>query len=212
MISFPPLYYITQPLLDLSYTKQVETVCAAGVKILQLRVKDCNYNEFLSLAREIKQITDKYGVILIINDNPEIANLIDAHGVHLGINDMSPAEARKILGKGKIIGGTSNTFKRVLEISSDVDYLGIGPFRFTQTKKNLSPVLGIEGYRNILKQMKDSGINIPVYAIGGIVRNDFSLLMETGIHGIAVSSVIANSSDITETTKELIKELNKYYV
>ncbi len=135
---------------------------------------------------------------------------MDADGVHLGLSDMSVEEARLILGNTKIIGGTANTFEDVLQRTAEnCDYIGLGPFQFTTTKQNLSPILGLEGYRTIIEKMKMKNINIPIYAIGGIVLENVESLMETGIHGIAVSSLITQN----ETPSQLINQLNeKLYV
>ena len=115
---------------------------------------------------------------------------------------MPIGEARQILGEAFIIGGTANTFEDVkLHHAAGADYLGIGPFRFTTTKKNLSPVLGLEGYTSILAQMNEAGIRIPVVAIGGIVAEDIPAIMETGVNGIALSGAILQAPDPVEETK-----------
>ena len=115
-------------------------------------------------------------------------------------------EARKLLGKDRVIGATANTFEDIVEhVKNGVDYIGLGPFRFTTTKQNLSPVLGLEGYREIMAKCTVAGITVPVFAIGGIEKEDVAELMETGISGIAVSGLIASSSD----PKTLIEELNE---
>ncbi|HEX2935919.1 MAG TPA: thiamine phosphate synthase [Bacteroidales bacterium] len=205
----PKLYYITQPLPGISYTSQVDQVCRGGVQLVQLRLKDVSKDEVLRIAGEVKQVTDSYGAKLVINDCPEIAVQVNACGVHLGMNDMHPREARTFLGNSILIGGTANTFERVAELFPYVDYFGIGPFRFTETKKNLAPILGIGGYTAILQKMQHYNMYKPVYAIGGIEENDFPALMKTGIHGIAVSSLIAKSTDAVQTIKALNALLNK---
>jgi thiamine-phosphate pyrophosphorylase len=146
----------------------------------------------------------------IINDNVYLAKKMDADGVHLGLTDMSVLEARQILGETKIIGGTANTFEDVLQRTvENCDYIGLGPFQFTATKEKLSPILGLEGYRSIIEKMKAKNIQIPIYAIGGIALESVESLMETGIHGIAVSGVITQS----ENPLQLITQLNeKLYV
>lgn len=146
----------------------------------------------------------------IINDNVYLAKKMDADGVHLGLTDMSILEARTILGETKIIGGTANTFEHILQRTSEnCDYIGLGPFQFTTTKEKLSPILGLEGYRSIVEQMKAKNIQIPLYAIGGIQLENIESLMETGIHGIAVSGLITQNGQ----PKELITQLNeKLYV
>jgi thiamine-phosphate diphosphorylase len=204
----PKLYYITQPLVGTTYLQQVEEACRGGVRLIQLRLKDVLKDELLQIATDVKLITETYGAMLIINDNPEIAAQISAYGVHLGMNDMHPKLARSIVGNKMIIGGTANTFERVKELYAYVDYFGVGPFRFTSTKKNLAPVLGIDGYTAILQMMRQHGMHKPVYAIGGIEEGDFPALIKTGIHGIAVSSLIAKSNDAAETCRHLISYLS----
>jgi thiamine-phosphate pyrophosphorylase len=205
----PKLYYITQPIVGLSYTSQVEQVCKEGVRLIQLRLKDVSKNDILRIASDVKDITDAYNAMLIINDNPEIAVQVNAYGVHLGINDMHPKLARTIVGDRMIIGGTANTFERVAELFPYVDYFGVGPFRFTNTKKNLAPILGIDRYTSILQKMQQYNMHKPVYAIGGIEEADFPALIKTGIHGVAISSLIAKSTNADQTISALNTLLNQ---
>lgn len=198
------LYYITQPLANITYAEQVERVCMGGIRLIQLRMKDVSVEEYLNTALQVKQVTDTYSAKLIINDNLNIACASGAAGVHLGINDIHPAKARLKVAHGTLIGGTANTFERIKEIYAYVDYIGLGPFAFTTTKKNLSPILGIEGYQHIMQQMRDANITKPVYAIGGIEPNDIPAILHTGVSGIALSSTIAKSIDITQTTAMLL--------
>lgn len=161
----------------------------------------------LPLAAEAKKLCSAYNAVLIINDHPQIVKAVDADGVHLGLDDMPIAEARKIAGN-KIIGGTANTLEDVLKrVEEKCDYIGLGPFRFTSTKEKLSPILGIEGYKNIVHELSEQKIIVPVFAIGGITAEDVQEILETGIYGIAVSGVITKHTD----KKELIKQLNKYF-
>jgi thiamine-phosphate pyrophosphorylase len=155
-------------------------------------------------------LCQEYLATFIINDNVHLTQQLDADGVHLGLSDMNIEEARAILGETKIIGGTANTFEDVLQKTSEnCDYIGLGPFQFTTTKEKLSPILGLEGYRSIISQMKAKNIQIPVYAIGGIGFENIESLMETGIYGIAVSGLITQSKN----PSELITQLNeKLYV
>ncbi len=114
-------------------------------------------------------------------------------------------QARQILGEAFIIGGTANTFEDVVQhYRAGADYLGIGPFRFTTTKKNLSPVLGLEGYSSILSQMKEANIEIPVVAIGGITLRIF-LPYFTGVNGIALSGTILGADNPVEETRRIIE-------
>jgi thiamine-phosphate pyrophosphorylase len=139
-----------------------------------------------------------------------LAQQLAADGVHLGLSDMKIEEARSLLGKTKIIGGTANTFEDVLQrFQEGCDYIGLGPFQFTETKAVLSPTLGISGYENIINKMKTQNIETPVYAIGGIQLEDIDELMKTGIHGIALSGLLTQSRN----QKKLITQLHeKLYV
>ena len=110
------LQYISQETEGLSHIDCVREACIAGVKWIQLRVKDKSFDEYLAIAKEARVICDLYEVKLIINDNVEVASNCEADGVHLGKNDMNPTEARKILGESKIIGGTANTAEEIKDL------------------------------------------------------------------------------------------------
>ncbi|MNE76174.1 Thiamine-phosphate synthase [compost metagenome] len=138
----------------------------------------------------------------------EIAKEIDADGVHLGLTDTSVAEARKILGPTKIIGGTANTLDDVLQrIEEKCDYVGLGPFRFTTTKEKLSPILGLEGYKQIVSELTGRQVSIPIYAIGGIELIDLEDLKHTGVYGVAVSGIVSKSAEKAHTVREMEKKL-----
>ncbi|MBR4804566.1 MAG: thiamine phosphate synthase, partial [Bacteroidales bacterium] len=105
----------------------------------------------------------------------------------------------KITGNNFLLGATCNTLDDAMQaVSNGADYLGIGPFRFTETKKNLAPVLGLEGYERILNTLRQRGIGIPVYAIGGITASDLPSLKSTGIHGVAVSGALLGSNNVVD--------------
>ena len=181
-------HYLTQDLPDISHQELAEIACKNGIRWILLRVKNKSHEEWLQIAKEVKSVCDKYQAILIINDNVVIAKEVDAHGVHLGKNDISIAEARAILGKDKIIGGTANTVEDIEYLqSTGVDYIGLGPYKFTETKKNLNSIVGLQGYAAILQFYNSK---IPVIAIGGIKLEDVKPIMNTGVYGVAVSSVI----------------------
>lgn len=198
------MMYITSPGNGLTDSEQIELVCRGGAKMVQLRMKDSCREDILREAVLAKSICRHYGALLIIDDDVDIARLSDADGVHLGKEDMNPVEAREILGGSKIIGATCNTWEDIeRSVTQHVDYIGLGPFRFTRTKKNLSPVLGLEGYGSLMKKMKNRRVNIPVYAIGGINIPDIEDIMKTGVAGVALSGVIRDSRDISYATSEI---------
>jgi thiamine-phosphate pyrophosphorylase len=205
------LQYITQDLPGTPHVVLAEEACLAGCDWIQLRVKNKADSEWRSIAREVLAVCREHEVKLIVNDNLQLAKEIRADGVHLGKNDTSTAEARKVLGPDFIIGGTANTFHDILmHAAAGVDYIGLGPFRFTATKEKLSPILGYEGYEEILMQCRGAGINIPIIAIGGILASDVRSILETGIHGVAVSSVITQSKDKTGTVLEFMSGIIGY--
>lgn len=203
------LHYITQDIEGVSHHELAMQACSAGIDWVQLRVKNKTHNEWLDIALQTELVCRKHHSKLIINDNPTIAKQIKADGVHLGKSDMSPHEARQILGSSAIIGGTANTMEDIINLHNQgVDYIGLGPFRFTSTKENLSPVLGLEGYKTIIEQCRTKGISIPIVAIGGINVEDIKPLVETGVYGIAVASAISKAPNIFEAAKKFKNKMN----
>lgn len=206
--SISKLHYLTQDLESISHQEQVRIACEAGVKWIQLRVKNKNFDEWKRIALEVKAITEKFDCTLIINDNVAIANESDADGVHLGQQDLNWQQARNILGDKKIIGFSTHSIEELNAAKNyDVDYFGLGPFRFTSTKENLNPVLGLEGFRNIISFAKTSGIQQSIIAVGGIQLNDIEDLINAGGDGVAVSSAINLSIDPMNAAKEFLSQL-----
>ena len=192
-----------------SYLDGIRLALEGGCKWLQLRMKDAPDEQVAQLGMQARELCDRYGAKLILDDRVELVVQTGADGVHLGKNDMPIAQAREILGPGKIIGGTANTFEDIVaHWKSGADYIGCGPFRFTTTKKNLSPILGLEGYRDIVARMKDAGITLPLVAIGGITAEDSPAILETGVDGIAVSGTVLRAEDPAAEMAKLI-ELTK---
>jgi len=204
------LHYITQDVEDVSHQQLAINACEAGIDWVQLRVKNKHHHEWVDIAWEVKKICHQYNVKLIINDNVSVAKIVNADGVHLGKTDADPLEARKELGENAIIGGTANTFDDIKTlVDKGVNYIGLGPYRFTSTKNNLSPILGLQGYQEILKQCKINNITIPIIAIGGIQPEDVKLLINEGVYGIAVSSAITFSKNSTEIIKTFKKNFSQ---
>lgn len=203
------LQFITHFTERYSYLDSVRIALEGGCKWIQLRMKEASTEEIIPIAKETKAMCHKYGATFIIDDHVELVKLIEADGVHLGKNDMPIPEARKLLGRNYIIGGTANSFEDVQKhYENGADYIGCGPFRFTTTKKNLSPVLGLEGYQRIVSQMKEAGINLPLVAIGGITRDDLPSLMQTGITGIALSGSILRAESPIQEMKTIIQTID----
>jgi thiamine-phosphate pyrophosphorylase len=144
----------------------------------------------------------------LINDRVEVAAAVGADGVHLGKQDMAVGLARRKLGSDRIIGGTANTLEDIREhCRQGADYIGLGPYRYTTTKKNLSPVLGLGGYQRIMDQLYREGISLPVVGIGGIGREDAAVLLEAGLYGIAFSGLLLKAEDREELVRSLELEI-----
>ena len=188
-----------------SYLESARMALEGGCKWIQLRMKDALLEEVEAVALQLKPLCKEHEAILILDDHVELAKKLEVDGVHLGKKDMPIDQARQILGEAFIIGGTANTFEDVVQhYRAGADYLGIGPFRFTTTKKNLSPVLGLEGYSSILSQMKEANIEIPVVAIVGITYEDITAILHTGVNGIALSGTILGADNPIEETRRIL--------
>lgn len=199
------LQFITHQTERYSYLDSARMALAGGCKWIQLRMKEASEEEIEAAALQLKPLCKEKGAILILDDHVELAKKLEVDGVHLGKKDMPIDQARQILGEAFIIGGTANTFEDVVQHHrAGADYLGIGPFRFTTTKQNLSPVLGLEGYRSILSRMKEANIELPVVAIGGIAYEDIASILDTGVHGIALSGSILRADDPVAETERIL--------
>lgn len=203
--------FITHYTDQYTYLDSVRIALEGGCRWIQLRMKDTPTEDILPIAKETLTLCRQYEATFIIDDHVELAKQIKADGVHLGKLDMPITEARSILGKNFIIGGTANTLEDIrMHYEAGADYIGCGPFRFTTTKKNLSPVLGLEGYREIVRKMKMEGIDLPIVAIGGIEKEDIPSLMGTGITGIALSGSILRAEHPKEEMNEIIKTVESW--
>ncbi|OXA96311.1 thiamine phosphate synthase [Flavobacterium hercynium] len=203
---YTKLQYISQGNTVNEQLYNIQQALDAGCNWVQMRFKNQTQKDAAQLAEAVKILCEEYLATFIINDDIYLAQQFMADGIHLGLTDMKIDEARAILGNTKIIGGTANTVNDIANhVKNGCDYIGLGPFRFTDTKEKLSPILGLSGYFKILQELKKKKIEIPVYAIGGITINDINPLMETGIHGVAISAMITKSDD----KLKLIQQLNE---
>lgn len=180
-------------------------VLAGGCRWVQLRMKDAMPDRIVAVGCRLRQLCSDYGATFILDDHVDLVGETGADGVHLGRNDMPVARAREILGAGKIIGATANTLAHMMEaVDAGADYIGLGPYRFTTTKQRLSPVLGPDGYRNIMKEFR-SHSQLPVVAIGGIEAADVPAIMATGVTGVAVSGALLSAADVELETEKFVK-------
>ena len=160
-------------------------------------MKDATPEQILPVAEQMLDMCNACGATLIIDDHVDIAEQIKAHGVHLGKNDMPVSQARQRLGEAYIIGGTANTFEDIAALAAaGADYIGCGP--------NLSPILGLEGYRDIMRRMREEGITLPVVAIGGIGFDDIPQIMSTGVNGIALSGSVLRAEDPASEMRRIL--------
>ena len=203
-----PLQFITHYTDRYSYADSARLALEGGCRWIQLRMKEASSDEFLQTGREVRALCRQYGATFILDDHVELVDELEADGVHLGKNDMPIAEARRILGSKALIGGTANTFDDVRRhYEAGADYIGCGPFRYTTTKQNLSPILGLEGYTNIVRRMREAAIPLPIVAIGGITKADIPALMQTGISGIALSGTILRAGNPVEEMRNVLEAL-----
>ena len=194
------LYAITDRswLGEKSLAQEVEEAIKGGATFIQVREKNLAFDEFLSIAKDVKKITDKYKVPFVINDNVDIAVEADADGVHIGQGDEVINEARKKLDKDKIIGLSVHTVEEALNAQKNgADYIGVGAVFNTSSKSDASSV-----DLDTLKEICAS-VDIPVVAIGGINEDNILELKGSGIDGVAIISAIFAKTDIQKAAKSL---------
>ena len=198
------LYPIVDTLGDvrLSHVELTEAIIDAGVRLLQLRVKDQPSGRFVAIARAVKAATDRHGAQLIINDRPDIAQLIDAAGVHLGQHDLPVAAARRILGPHKIIGFSTHSRSQAEAAAREAvaDYLGYGPIFPTTSKERPDPVQGIDGLRHVRRH-----VQLPIVAIGGITAITMDDVLAAGADAVAMIGEIVRAADVAATVRTLLQ-------
>lgn len=201
------IQFITHATDRFGYVDGARMALEGGCRWVQLRMKGATDAEVLAAAAEIQPLCRQHEALFVIDDRVHLAKQIKADGVHLGKNDMPVDEARRVLGEEFIIGGTANTFEDIERLyRQGADYIGCGPFRFTTTKQNLAPVLGLEGYFTLVNRMRAAGIMLPVVAIGGIRFEDIPDLMRTGVRGIAVSGAVLGAPDPVAEMRRMVGE------
>lgn len=206
------LQYITAGNSLDEIVSEVTDFLAGGGRWVQLRMKWATNSEMVAVASVIKPLISAVSGVLIINDRALVAKIAKADGLHIGKYDITISEARAILGPNIIIGQTANSYQDVVASSlNGADYIGLGPYRFTTTKEKLSPVLGVEGYRNIFERLEVIDYHSPpVVAIGGITPEDIELLSGIGLFGVAIAGAISHSSDRKSTTKLFLNLIEKH--
>jgi len=189
-----------RPLVDVC-----RQVVAGGAKVLQLREKDCGKREFLALAREARRLTAEAGVLLIVNDQIDIALAVDADGVHLGQEDLPLAEARG-LGPELLLGASTHGLEEALAAETQgADYINIGPIFSTQTKSLAMKALGPNAIPAISRRVR-----VPFTVMGGIHAGNLDLVLQTGARRIAMVTEITQAPDVAQRIRDLRKRINTY--
>ncbi|WP_442589763.1 thiamine phosphate synthase [Pedobacter sp. AW31-3R] len=203
------LQFITHDIDRLTHIEQAQLACEAGAKWIQYRCLIKDDDALLVDINAIAEICDDWGATLIVTNHIHLNGKADIQGFHIEDMDADFIAIREQLGEAITIGGSSNTVEGLIRLAAEgVDYAGCGPFSVTTTKPNNSPLLGVEGYKNIVGILKEKEINLPVLAVGGVTLNDVESLMETGIFGIAASSAINKAENMKEAYQDFYNKLN----
>lgn len=196
------LYCVTAGPGTKGHEETTKACCQGGVDILQLREKALSVKELIELAKRLKAICDKYGVLFLVSDRPDVALAVEAHGVHLGQNDLPIAVARKILGHGRLIGASAHSLREALEAqSAGADYISCGPLWATPTKPDYKPV-GL----SLIGQYKKA-IRIPFFAIGGIDTRNVTEVLAVGAERIAAVRALWNAPDPRFAAEEFKRKI-----
>lgn len=204
---YPKIQYISQGDTLATQLQHIRQALDAGAEWIQIRWKQPKDGAFHDFCASVKKHCTAYKALCLINDHVDTARAIDADGVHLGLTDMPVADARALLGGDKIVGGTANTVADILKrIDENCDYIGLGPWRHTTTKKQLSPILGIVGFTEIMTYLEQLDKDVPpIYAIGGIRLEDIPTLQQLGLHGVAISNLITAQPHHITSIKSILQ-------
>lgn len=196
---------ITDTVIQKKYThlQLAQMAIKGGADVIQFRAKNMPTGEMIDTATQMKKLCSKHGVLFIVNDRTDVALISNADGVHLGKEDIAISNARKLLGKNKIIGGTAHSLKEAMQREKQgADYIGFGHIYTTYSKHKKDKPKGIDYLKRVVKRIK-----IPIFAIGGINRSNIDDVMSTGVHGVAVIGAIINSKDPAAETHKLRKTI-----
>jgi thiamine-phosphate pyrophosphorylase len=200
----PRLYVILDPtLLNNSPHNCAQELAAAGVRLLQYRDKTASPRDLLATSRELVSSLKPHGASLVVNDRPDIAVLAGAAGVHVGQEDLDPAQARAVVGQEMWIGASTHNleqFRQAAETSAD--YIAVGPIFATTTKANPDPVIGLELIRQV-RHLTEK----PIVAIGGITLERVASVIEAGADSVAVIRDVVCSATPGEQARRFLDVL-----
>ena len=202
-------HYLTQDMTDRSHAEQTQIACEAGANWIQYRCLSKSDEEMIPELHHVAAICDDWGATLILTDHYHLLDQVDAQGVHLEDMQADFEAIREIITDEKTLGASANTFEdlRRIALSGVVDYAGCGPFSVTHTKPNDYPLLGYQGYVEIMEKFNDLGLDLPILAVGGVTLEDVNALMQTGIYGIAVSAAVNLAPKPSEVLREIYRKI-----
>ena len=200
------MHYLTQDLPYRSHLEQVVMACESGANWIQYRCLTKNEEELLAEIKDIAEVCDDWGATLILTNHYHLLYKVDAQGVHIEDFDADFGSIRESISDEKTLGASATDIPSLLAVqkSGAVDYCGYGPFAHTDTKPNDKALLGFGGYRELQKHPE---IDIPVIAVGGIQIMDVENLLQTGIHGVAISAAINLAVDPDRAFKEIYRKI-----
>ncbi len=204
----PSLYLITDRKLvrpDQDFFLRMEELMVAGVRMIQLREKDLPAQQLYEMAQRLRDMTQRHSCLLLMNDRIDIALAVDADGVHLRRNSLSPAVARTLLGSNKLIGMSTHSVQEITRASEQgADFVTYGPVFYTPSKASYGAPKGLDEL-----QGSCSSSSLPVFALGGISVTNTPAIMTTGAHGIAVISTLMAASNPTAVCRKLINAIGR---
>ncbi len=181
----------------------IESSLKGGIKAVQLREKELDDRELFTIAKRLKTLTHRFGAKLFINDRLDIALAVDADGLHLGQESVSPKVARKQFGENKLIGVSAHSLDEALRAADDgADFITIGPIYDTPSKRRYGKPIGLNELERVAKKLK-----IPAFAIGGIKKKKVGEVVNAGAHGIALISAVLKAKDPEKAAKEIVEEI-----
>ena len=199
----PSLYLISDRRLippGEDFIEFLETLMVAGVRMIQLREKDLPAGQLYDIAKKLRTATRRHDCLLLINDRVDIALAVNADGVHLRTSSLTPAVARSLMGKNKLIGISTHS-QEELSIAEQhgADFATYGPVFYTPSKAEHGSPVGLPALQEACRT-----VAMPVYALGGIKITNTPATMITGAHGIAVISSLMTASDPARSYRKLI--------
>jgi len=200
------LHVLTDVVLQdrFSHLELTAMAISGGADTIQFRQKNGSTRELIEIAKEMRILCSRAGVIFIVNDRIDIAIASGADGVHLGQDDFPISLARDLLGHDRIIGGSASSIEEARKcLSEGVDYIGFGPIYRTKSKHDAGPPCGIHAMKQAINE-----IPLPFIAIGGVDSNNIHELIRAGAHGIAVISAVCCKRDPEKATRALKEALN----